>query len=450
MKWIHSGLGICTSGLLIFACAQTGHVGDEVPIHPPSLVGNDAALPASGDDAAVDAGNACTTCPALSFCENGSCRCPVDQPTVCGNTCVDVLTDDANCGSCGHACTGGADGGGPVCKAGVCRTTETFSVNLGYSTSITADDQALYVWGRSNVGGWEAMRAEKTAQPLAFTSLAIVRQIYGEATYTAATLAGNDFFMGSFTGLFRVPKTGGELQTVSSESVLALAASATHLYVGTGTSILRMALPDGELEPFLDFGANFVAVRGDDLYAATYVGYPPTTPAEIYYVDIPTRRRLVIGSTTCVTSLAPTADGLLWTSGLFVDRPVYSVYGERKLLRWTKAPRKITSLVQNPFAPITGVASDGVRAYFTNSYYWRFDQNAHALSTVALAGQDEGLSAPMNLATALDPITAITPVPAAGRAVVDHMRAPLVDGSFLYWLEDVELQGTKVRRISLQ
>ncbi|MFL5420377.1 MAG: hypothetical protein ACJ79Y_06370, partial [Myxococcales bacterium] len=38
--------------------------------------------------------------------------------TACGEACVQLRTDNANCGSCGHAC-----GPGEVCSNGTCATT---------------------------------------------------------------------------------------------------------------------------------------------------------------------------------------------------------------------------------------------------------------------------------------------------------------------------------------
>jgi hypothetical protein len=47
-------------------------------------------------------------------CVQGSCTCAVGH-TTCGNECVDLKTNNLNCGACGHSCDGGA------CVAGVCQ-----------------------------------------------------------------------------------------------------------------------------------------------------------------------------------------------------------------------------------------------------------------------------------------------------------------------------------------
>jgi hypothetical protein len=50
---------------------------------------------------------------------DGSGGCGAGQ-TSCNGTCVSTMTDPANCGSCGHACSGTF-----TCQAGVCASTET-------------------------------------------------------------------------------------------------------------------------------------------------------------------------------------------------------------------------------------------------------------------------------------------------------------------------------------
>lgn len=41
--------------------------------------------------------------------------CPAPKSTMCGDTCVDVLVDEANCGACDEACNAATE-----CKAGAC------------------------------------------------------------------------------------------------------------------------------------------------------------------------------------------------------------------------------------------------------------------------------------------------------------------------------------------
>jgi len=62
-------------------------------------------------------------CPANATCVQGSCQCPSGQ-TRCTNTCVDTKTDNTNCGKCGTVCgvdAGAILGGGSwSCVAATC------------------------------------------------------------------------------------------------------------------------------------------------------------------------------------------------------------------------------------------------------------------------------------------------------------------------------------------
>jgi len=53
-------------------------------------------------------------CSGGTTCQGGSCACPSGQ-TDCGGTCVDTKTDPANCGGCGISCEPGT-----TCQNGLC------------------------------------------------------------------------------------------------------------------------------------------------------------------------------------------------------------------------------------------------------------------------------------------------------------------------------------------
>jgi hypothetical protein len=54
------------------------------------------------------------TCSGGKTCQSGSCACPAGQ-TDCSGTCADLLTSNANCGACGSPCVAGT-----ICQAGSC------------------------------------------------------------------------------------------------------------------------------------------------------------------------------------------------------------------------------------------------------------------------------------------------------------------------------------------
>lgn len=443
-----TAIGLVFGTGLVAACANaTLSAGIDDALDASAAVSDDASPPlVTPPDGSAEA-NACSSCPAFSFCEDGGCRCPVDQATVCNGTCVDLESDNANCGQCDHACGTSPDGGGPVCRAGVCRVDETFPVALRHAEILFADDEAIYVFGESKAGGSAVLRALKTAQPLSFTIVAAVAEMHVGSQRATAMAVGDAVYLGSFAGFYRGTKTGGLVEKISAQGTFALAATQTHLYVGTDTAVLRMALPDGALEPYLDIGASHLAIRDDDLYVVQFVGDPSTLPATVFHVDLTTDTRTTIGTTTHVTALSPTSNGVLWSSGLYVDLAPDFVYGERKLLHWTKNPKSLSVLLANPYSPVDGVTNDGIRIYFTNGYYWRTDTETHALATMPLDGDAHR---PMTIATALEPMTSHTPFMSLGSTIFDNLHAPLVDGSFLYWLDETLTEGTHVRRTAVR
>ena len=68
-----------------------------------------------------------TTCPAGTHCSGSICRCDVGNP--CGGTCANTETDNYNCGGCGVTCSGGQ-----TCVAGVC-TAPTTALCPKYQTA---------------------------------------------------------------------------------------------------------------------------------------------------------------------------------------------------------------------------------------------------------------------------------------------------------------------------
>jgi hypothetical protein len=63
----------------------------------------------------------CTPCPYGQTCSYGICLpdCPISGQTKCGDTCVDMVTDPYNCGTCGNACASCTH----TCSGGQCVPT---------------------------------------------------------------------------------------------------------------------------------------------------------------------------------------------------------------------------------------------------------------------------------------------------------------------------------------
>jgi len=73
-------------------------------------------------------------CPQTALCEESVCHCPGNQ-VECNGSCIDVQSDTANCGGCGHDCLGG------TCANGLCPTEELASgQNDPYSLAVDANN----------------------------------------------------------------------------------------------------------------------------------------------------------------------------------------------------------------------------------------------------------------------------------------------------------------------
>jgi hypothetical protein len=90
---------------------------------------NNHCVDLSSDNA--NCGDCGITCPASEFltCQTGSCECQPGVPDFCPNIgCVDLQTDVSNCGSCGTECNTGA---GEICCSGSCRNILNDPDNCG-------------------------------------------------------------------------------------------------------------------------------------------------------------------------------------------------------------------------------------------------------------------------------------------------------------------------------
>jgi hypothetical protein len=85
-------------------------------------------------------GGACGQCtsPTAPSCNSGVCGCPTGQSNCGGSSCTDTQTDNANCGTCGHACPVlPSPSSGSACYSGQC-SADFGNFNLGAGTTALA------------------------------------------------------------------------------------------------------------------------------------------------------------------------------------------------------------------------------------------------------------------------------------------------------------------------
>ena len=70
-------------------------------------------------------------CAGEASCVGGQCECPVVGETLCGEVCVDTLTDGTHCGGCDRPCLSPRSCGGGVCD---CPGGSTFCDGLCVDT----------------------------------------------------------------------------------------------------------------------------------------------------------------------------------------------------------------------------------------------------------------------------------------------------------------------------
>lgn len=76
----------------------------------------------------LNCGSCGHACPGTSSCVSGSCECTGDGELLCSTSCIDAKNDVSNCGSCGHACTTPSQpGSSAVCDGGECGSCGAYS-----------------------------------------------------------------------------------------------------------------------------------------------------------------------------------------------------------------------------------------------------------------------------------------------------------------------------------
>jgi hypothetical protein len=183
-----------------------------------------------------------------AFKRNGVCQCQSATPDVCGDTCVDVLTNDDNCGCCGVKC-----GPTSTCNDGKCGPPPTlaFAAPAGCgSLDIAAAGGGTLIYADREHGTVGVLAAGGAPQIIAT----------GEKSPARVAKVGNAIFW-STPRTIRQSVAGGAPTTVV-ESVTDLhgftvSPDGHTVYVSAGTNVVR-ARADGSM----NFAVVGVEARG--------------------------------------------------------------------------------------------------------------------------------------------------------------------------------------------
>lgn len=306
---------------------------------------------------------------------------------MCGSTCVNLSKDSKNCGYCGHDCRGAP------CTAGLCPALPVASfVN---ATAIAIDDAFLYVSDSSGVHALPKGGGPTLDLPVGCRAL---------------TTAGGHLFAATVNTVIDITADGGLKQQVlfardaGVATNLDIKADLPEVFWSTTKGLL--AVIDGgpkiEIIPE-DAGPHPTSIGVDQTNVYFIDGY------DLWKVDRNTGVRTQLNS-----SLAP-------GTRLFVT-PDWIYWGDTQALRRTSLGDAGSGIL----------ASDSVIADVTvraGRIYWvvlGLSPNTGAIMTMSLDG-----GPPSALARNVD---------SPGRLVVD--------GSFVYWLENVGKPNGAVRKVA--
>jgi hypothetical protein len=369
-------------------------------------------------------------CSGGAICQNGSCVCP-GSATSCNGECVNTTTNNANCNGCGKACTDGA-----ICRNGSCGCPASEILCNGTCVDPMTNDQNCGGCGKACTApspSTALCTAGKCQLTLAASGLVV--------PYGIAIDATNVYFTDPQAhGVYKVPISGGPstlLAGASTSTPVDVAVDSTRVYWTDQSMYALMAVPiAGGTATTLYSGTNsFVrglAVNSTNVYWTSFS----------QLLSQPTGG----GATATVVSAGDVLDQLTSPQGIALDsaNAYYFDWSSRTVNKVPLGGGSATPLA-TAYDP-TCVATDGTNVYWTDTFNGTVMRVPVAGgSATTLAGQS---SYPMGLAVDNANVYwadqngyAILKVPVGGGAPVTIAKTPAgvygvaVDSTSVYWTE---------------
>lgn len=252
--------------VLVTGCFNAGSGDDEVGGSTDDTTGEsaDTDTTATTDDTTTDD----TTTDETDETDDTTTgpMCSPDE-TACGNDCVDVQTDAAHCGACGHDCLGGN------CILGTCEAVELAS-GKGRLMMVQVDADYIYYGGDGvDVGRIGKDGSNDTILVPAGADIQLREWCYDSTITSTAVVWGNDWVQPGVRGCM-TPDCAGGVQTFAGDTnMYALAYDRDNdvLYWHQGADIVRMTWPGGSPTEFTagQGGPRELAAADGFIYWAT-------------------------------------------------------------------------------------------------------------------------------------------------------------------------------------
>jgi hypothetical protein len=239
------------------------------------------ATPVDGDATGpTDAGRGATLpdgrCISGAFRRDGACTCQPGVPDICADSCVDLASDDGNCGVCGHVCSATS-----ACAEGVCRAAPVVvaPANPGCQSIDLATSGGTLYWTDKGHGLVVSL-APGAAAPttLASGEGAPTRLVARAGTSPAATTL---FWVDETDKTVRrMAAAGGPPVTLATATTemggLTLSPDGASVYFATRPTIFRVPAAGGQAVPAVTDAYNdwagVMAIVGNQMVFPTFLG----------------------------------------------------------------------------------------------------------------------------------------------------------------------------------